>query len=61
MEKLLAFSKSQTAPNREWIRGNILLRYMKGETISGMARTLNTTRPLATCCIDKAIAYGVLD
>ncbi|MEM8939989.1 MAG: IS630 family transposase [Bacteroidota bacterium] len=60
LEKLLALSKSQTVPNREWIRANILLRYMKGETISGMARALNTTRPLVTRCIDKAIAYGAL-
>jgi transposase len=58
LEKLVTISKSQTAPHREVKRANILLQYMDGETISGIARNLNTNRPLVERCINKAIAYG---
>jgi transposase len=60
LEKLVTISKSQTAPHREVKRANILLQYMDGQTISGIARDLNTNRPLVERCINKAIAYGAI-
>jgi transposase len=60
LEKLITISKSQTAPHREVKRANILLQYMDGQTISGIARDLNTNRPLVERCLNKAIAYGAI-
>jgi len=60
LEKLVTISKSQIAPHREVKRANILLQYMDGQTISGIARELNTNRPLVERCINKAIAYGAI-
>ena len=60
LEKLITISKSQTAPHREVKRANILLQYMGGQTISGIARDLNTNRPLVERCLNKAIAYGAI-
>lgn len=58
LEKLITISKSQTAPHREVLRATILLKYMDNQTISGIARDLNTNRPLVERCINKANAYG---
>ncbi|MEN8228240.1 MAG: helix-turn-helix domain-containing protein [Bacteroidota bacterium] len=60
MERLVTISKSQTAPHREVNRANILLQYMDNKSISGIARDLNTNRPLVERCINKAIAYGAI-
>lgn len=60
LEKLVTISKSQTAPHREVMRANIMLQYIDGQTISGIARDLNTNRPLVERCLNKAIAYGAI-
>jgi transposase len=60
LEKLVTISKSQTSPHREVKRANILLQYIDGQTISGIARNLNTNRPLVERCLNKAIAYGAI-
>lgn len=60
LEKLVTISKSQTSPHREVKRAKILLQYMDGQTISGIARDLSTNRPLVERCINKAIAYGAI-
>ena len=60
LEKLVTISKSQTAPHREVMRARILLQYIDNQTISGIARDLNTNRPLVERCINKAIAYGAI-
>jgi transposase len=60
LEKLVTISNSQTAPHREVKRAKILLQYMDGQTISGIARDLSTNRPLVERCINKAIAYGAI-
>jgi len=60
LEKLEVISKSRTAPHREVMRANILLRYIDEQSISGIARSLNTNRPLVERCINKAIAYGAI-
>ncbi len=60
LEKLIQISKSRTAPHREVMRAKILLQYMDGESITAIARNLNTNRPLVDRCINKAIAFGAL-
>ena len=60
-EKLILLSKSKTAAHREVIRAGILLKYMEGTSITGIARELLTTRPLVERCINKANAYGILN
>ncbi len=60
LEKLKTISKSRTAAHREVIRAKILLAYMEGQTITAIARSLNTNRPLVDRCINKAIAYGAV-
>jgi transposase len=60
LEKLVTISKSQTAPHREVKRANIMLQYIDSQTISGIARDLNTNRPLVERCLNKAIAYGAI-
>jgi len=56
---LMRIAKSNTFPHREVIRANILLQYMEGKSITGIAESLNTNRPLVERCIDKAIAFGI--
>ena len=56
---LMRIAKSMTLPHREVIRANILLQYMEGKSITGIAESLNTNRPLIERCIDKAIAFGI--
>lgn len=60
LEKLITISKSQTAPHREVQRATILLKYMDNQTISGIARDLNTNRPLVERCINKANTFGAI-
>jgi len=60
METLIKKSKSRTAPLREVMRAKILLQYIEGKTITAIARSLNTNRPLVDRCLNKAIAYGTL-
>lgn len=60
MEKLITISKSRTAPHREVMRAKILLQYMDGQTITAIAKGLNTNRPLVDRCINKAIAFGAI-
>jgi transposase len=50
---------SLTAPVREVQRARILWRYHAGETVSGIARELNTSRPSVLKWIDKALQMGV--
>ncbi len=50
---------SQTAALRDVRRARILWRYHAGETISGIARELKTTRPSVLKWIDKALQMGV--
>jgi len=53
-------SQSRTAPHREVVRSNILLKYRAGKTVTQIAKELNTNRPLVDRCINKAIAYGAI-
>lgn len=56
---LMRIAKSKTLPHREVIRANILLQYMEDKSITSIAESLNTNRPLVERCIDKAIAFGI--
>jgi len=60
LEALNKISKSRTAPLREVMRSKILLQYIEEKSITAIARSLNTNRPLVDRCINKAIAYGAL-
>jgi len=53
----LAQSRSEAAGRVQ--RGEILLRYHAGETISGIASQLRTNRPKVERCIAKALELGV--
>lgn len=56
---LESLSKSKTAPYREVIRAGILLQYLEGRTITGIAASFQTNRPLVERCLNKAIGFGV--
>lgn len=57
---LIRIAKSKTFPHREVIRANILLKYMEDNSITGIAESLKTNRPLVERCIDKAIGFGII-
>ena len=56
---LFSLSKSKIAPHREVIRAGILLKYMEGLSITDIARSFHTNRPLVERCLNKAIAFGI--
>ncbi len=56
---LTRIAKSKTLPHREVIRANILLQYMEDKSITSIAESLRTNRPLVERCIDKAIGFGI--
>jgi len=60
METLNKISKSRTSPLREVLRAKIILQYIEDNTITAIAKNLNTNRPLVDRCLNKAIAYGTL-
>ena len=60
MKELQRLSVSKTSPYREVIRANILLKYHEGKTVTQIASEMDTNRPLVERCINKAIAYGVM-
>ena len=60
MKELQRLSVSKTSPYREVIRANILLKYNEGKTVTQIASEMDTNRPLVERCINKAIAYGVM-
>ena len=60
LKALQKLSVSRIATHREVIRANILLKYHSGLTITQIAKEMNTNRPLVERCINKGIAYGVI-
>jgi len=60
LKVLQNLSVSRTASHRSVIRANILLKYHAGKTVTQIAREMNTNRPLVERCINKSLAYGVL-
>jgi transposase len=59
-KQLETIAASRTEPVSRVLRAKILLRYSKGEKITDITRSLNTTRPLVYRAIDKALEFGPL-
>lgn len=53
-------STSRTEPYSRVKRAKILLSYARGESISGIARTEQTDRPVVERCVDKALSGGIM-
>lgn len=51
---------SRTEPFAKVKRARILLAYARGETVSSIARTQQTDRPVVERCVDKALSGGVM-
>jgi transposase len=58
-EVLTALSLSRSEPAGRVQRASILLRYHAGQTVSEIARSLATNRPLVERCVSKALGLGV--
>jgi transposase len=58
-KRLQALSTSYTAPAAHVQRAKILLAYARGETVSTIARRLETNRPKVERTIDRALRFGV--
>lgn len=58
-EMLTALSQSRSEPAGRVQRALILLRYHAGETVSVIAKSLGTSRPLVERCLGKALDLGV--
>ena len=58
-EVLTALSLSRSEPAGRVQRASILLRYHAGQTVSQIARSLATNRPLVERCVGKALGLGV--
>ena len=57
--RLRALSVAYTAPAAHVERAKILLAYSDGETVSAIARQLETNRPRVERTIDRALRFGV--
>src|ERR1700680_4886597 len=58
LSELQQLSQSRTAPLREVQRARILCRYHAGETVTAIARAMETTRKSVRKWIDKALDMG---
>src|ERR1039458_5346982 len=56
---LQKIAQSRTEPQREVQRARILMKYLAGESITGIQETLKISRPSVYKCIDKALAMGL--
>ena len=59
-DRLAKVANSRTEPASSVERAQILLGYAGGESITSIARSLQTNRPKVERCIDKALAFGAL-
>lgn len=59
-EELSRLSRSRTEPAARVERAAMLLAYATNESVSSIARTMQTNRPRVERCIDKALALGVM-
>ena len=51
-------SRSRTEPNHRVERARILLAYAAGESVSSVARSMQTNRPRVERCLNKALEMG---
>lgn len=59
-EELTALSRSRKEPAARLQRARIVLAYAAGDTVSSIARQMQTNRPKVERCIDKALKLGAL-
>ncbi len=59
-EELSRLSRSPTEPTARVARAAMLLAYATGDSVSSIARTMQTNRPRVERCIDKALELGVM-
>jgi transposase len=59
VETLTALAQSRSESAGRVQRASILLRYRAGNTVSEIARTMGTNRPLVERCVSKALEMGV--
>ena len=59
-QSLTTLSQARTEPAQRVERARIMLAYSSGESVSSIARRLNTNRPKVERCIDKALELGSL-
>ena len=58
-QELVALSGSRAAPAHRVERARILLAYVGGQSVSGIARDMHTSRPTVERCLNKALELGV--
>ena len=59
-DELTAIAKARTEQASRVERARMLLAYADGETVSAIARQMNTNRPKVERCIDKALQFGAI-
>lgn len=59
-KELSRLSRSRTEPTARVERAAMLLAYATGDSVSSIARTMQTNRPRVERCIDKALGLGVM-
>lgn len=59
-KELTRLSRSRTEPTARVERAAMLLAYATGDSVSSIARTMQTNRPKVERCVDKALALGVM-
>lgn len=59
-ERLASIANSRTEAVRRVERAKMILAYGKGDSVSRIAREMNTNRPKVERCIDKALQLGAL-
>ena len=60
LKGLQKLSVKCTASHSEVTRAKILLKYYGGKTVTQIAKEMDTNYPRVERCIDKALAYGIL-
>ena len=59
MERLQSLTRSRKEKHALVDRAKVLLLFHGGETISGIAKSLHTSRPTVERCVNKALAQGI--
>tara|TARA_B100001964_G_C14152104_1_gene562538 strand:+ start:104 stop:1240 length:1137 start_codon:yes stop_codon:yes gene_type:complete len=61
LEQIIQISVSRTEAQSRVERAKIILAFYSGETVSAIAKSLNTNRPKVDRCLDKAFEIGALN
>jgi len=60
VKELESVASSRTEAYSKVKRARIILAYFRGESISAIARSQQTDRPLVERCVDKALSAGIM-